>query len=403
MKKTEKNALKNAFGIPEPRHKEEFIAEYTRRLESRRRSPVPVFIKYAAVAAFAVIMISIGITHLPSPDKKFTGSDVIAETTTADDGTGASGTQDNGIVITTDISGSTDVTVTTEPVTSGTSDGTTSGGDITSSEAAASGTVTSSGTSSSVTTGKTTTTKRTTASGTTTAKTTTARTTTAKTTTSKTVTTVSSPQNTVSATETTTYLMEEGTQPLTSDPPSVSPAEPPVSDNQKNDYTVKPSVIYYPIDPPVSDNEYPGADPGVPDSPTSPGSTSDTIVYGTVKRIYYTSFNDTVYTQIDVEIGEAYRSSYLRYGDLITVYVRGGFRLDTQIGNYVKTEYGFKPVVNASYLLMLNSSGTPFPYRTFVLSDPREYSVYTFDGSEYTSAIDRGIRYSFYTMKQFIF
>lgn len=398
MKKTEKNALKNAFGIPEPRHKEEFLAEYTRRLENRRRSPVPVFIKYAAVAAFAVIMISIGITHLPSPDKKFTGSDVITEVTTADGGTGHSGTQDNDIVDTTVISGSTETAVTTEPGTSGTSGGTAGSGDLTSSEGTTSATVTSSGTSSSGTADKTTATKRTTASGTTTARTTTSRTTT-----SSSRTQVSSQQQTVSATETTTYQMEAGTQPLTSvPPPSVTPEMPPVSDNQKNDYTVKPSIVYYPLDPQVNDNEHPGADPGIADSPTSPGSASDTIVYGTVKRIYYTSFNDTTYTQIDIEISNAYRSSYLNYGDLITVYVLGGFRLDTRVGNYVKTEYGFKPIINKSYLFMLSSSGSQFPYQTFVLSDPPAYSVYTFDGSEYTSAIESGIRYSYYAMKQFI-
>lgn len=392
MKKSEKNALKNAFGIPEPRHKDEFIAEYKRRLESRRRSPVPVFIRYAAVAAFALIIISIGIMHLPSPDKEFTGSDVITEVTTAVNGTEPPRTTSDGMAVTI-TTGDTEICGTTEPAETTetgekTTDNTTITTDsktVTTQAGTTSNKVTTSGTSASGTASRTTTTKRTTASGTAI----TTRTTTAQTT------TVTAPEK---------DNVEE-TGPLTSTPPTEDTTTQPVPSTgtfAPRDYTVKPTVVYYPYDPPKSDNTVMPFDPGVEPNTATPGASSDTIVYGTVIRMYYTSFGDHTYTQIDIQIINPIRSNYLYNSDCITVYIPGGFRTDGY-GGFVKNTSEFSPETYNNYLLMLNTADSRFPSGTFILSDPAEQSAFTDEGSSYVSAVDSSIRYSHYTMNQFIY
>ena len=384
MKKSEKNAVKNAFGIPEPKHKEEFIAEYTSRLENRRCSPVPVFFKYAAAAAFAVIMISICIVKLPSPDKEFTGSDVITEVTTS----GAANehtTLSDGSAVTTQPASDNSASTETSSVTT---DDTVS--DVTTSETAS--TAASTG---SAETEKTVTTAKTTA--TTTDKTTSPqKTTTAKTNTTKTTTTAS----TTSAAEDTVPTQTATTPgPLVTET-SVQTSTPPTMADGGNDYTVKPSVIYYyPEDYPVEDGDDTGAvrpgDPVDSDTPTTPlpGGSSNTIVRGRVLQVYFTSINDQPFIQVDIEISDVLRSWYLNTNDRITIYIPGGCIPDGH-GGYIKARTEFIPDTGRDYLFMLNSAYYPFPDKTFLLSESAEMSVFTQNGYYYVSAVNSSIAFS---------
>ena len=363
MKKSEKNALKNAFGIPESEHKDEFLAEYSRRLESRR-SPVPVFIKYTAAAAFAAVIISIGIMHLPSPDKEFTASEVITDVTTSFSGTEPTDTLTNGAVVTSDTSKASTVQTaeTTITVTTTASETTDKSSSATDSASATTANTTNSTSSSRTTAAKTTTTKHTVSTTTTKA--------------------ADIPETTLPPVTTTVIASE---LPLTEGP---SP----------RDYTVKPSLTYDPDEPEINDGD---GFPGKPPTSAVPAMSSDTIIYGKVIRRYYTSFDDRLYTQIDVRITDSYRSGYLREGDCITVYIRGGF-VKTHKGTYVRDLSGFIPEINEDYLLMLNTSDSRYPSGTFVLSEPSDESAFTYDGSNFISAVNRNIRYSYSDMKQLI-
>lgn len=58
MKKNEKEALKKAFNIPDPQHKEEFIHQLGIKKNSPKRH-IPIITRYASMAAFMAIMIGI--------------------------------------------------------------------------------------------------------------------------------------------------------------------------------------------------------------------------------------------------------------------------------------------------------------------------------------------------------
>lgn len=62
MKKYDKEALKKAFDIPDPQHKEEFLNQLNIKKNNPKRR-IPIFMRYASMAAFAAIMVSI-VTNL---------------------------------------------------------------------------------------------------------------------------------------------------------------------------------------------------------------------------------------------------------------------------------------------------------------------------------------------------
>lgn len=380
MKKSEKNAVKNAFGIPEPRHKDEFIAEYSSRLENRRRSPVPVFFKYAAAAAFAVIMISICIVKLPSPDKEFTGSDVIAEVTTSA-AENEQTTLTEGSAVTTQPASDNSASSATETSAAVTDDTTST---VTTSEAVSSATTSgSAGTEKTVTTTKTTTAS--------TDKTSTSQ----KTTTAKTTTTAATTTAAEDTTATQTATTTQSHMPET----SVHTSSPPETDNGNKDYTVKPPVVYYPEDFSGQEEGTSGSDrPGAPvdgNDPVTqlPGSSSNTNVKGRVLRVYYTSINDQPFIQADIEISKVFRSWFLNDRDRITIYIPGGYISDGHGGYYRAMTY-FIPDQGREYLFMLNSAYYPFHDNTFLLSEPIEMAVFIQDGSNYISAVDSSIVFS---------
>lgn len=60
MKRSEREALKNAFNIPEPQNKDSFAANYERLFKkNQRRLRFPVYMKYASTAVFAALVIGV--------------------------------------------------------------------------------------------------------------------------------------------------------------------------------------------------------------------------------------------------------------------------------------------------------------------------------------------------------
>lgn len=91
MKKSEKEALKKAFNIPEPQNKDSFAAKYEELIKkNERRLRFPVYTKYAATAVFAALVIGVWGRMTVSRDyvDKYRNGNLTSETavvTTAED------------------------------------------------------------------------------------------------------------------------------------------------------------------------------------------------------------------------------------------------------------------------------------------------------------------------------
>lgn len=60
MKKSEKDALKNAFNIPEPKHKNTFVSSYNEMLKkNERKFNIPAFFRWTSTAVFAALIIGV--------------------------------------------------------------------------------------------------------------------------------------------------------------------------------------------------------------------------------------------------------------------------------------------------------------------------------------------------------
>ena len=60
MKKSEREALKNAFNIPEPQNKDSFAANYESLYKkNQQRLRFPVYTKYVSTAVFAALVIGV--------------------------------------------------------------------------------------------------------------------------------------------------------------------------------------------------------------------------------------------------------------------------------------------------------------------------------------------------------
>lgn len=87
MKKSEKDALKKAFNIPEPKHKNSFVSSYNEMLKkNERKFNIPVFFRWTSTAVFAALIIGLWGNLSQNTDfrYKFTKdpSQIITETTT---------------------------------------------------------------------------------------------------------------------------------------------------------------------------------------------------------------------------------------------------------------------------------------------------------------------------------
>ncbi|MDE5854121.1 MAG: hypothetical protein K2H19_03565, partial [Ruminococcus sp.] len=112
MKKSEKDALKKAFNIPEPKHKNSFVSSYNEMLKkNERKFNIPVFFRWTSTAVFAALIIGLWGNLSQNTDfrDKFTKDtpQIITETTTTSITT-ATETNDINTIITSSVVSQTD-------------------------------------------------------------------------------------------------------------------------------------------------------------------------------------------------------------------------------------------------------------------------------------------------------
>lgn len=438
MKKHEREALRNAFGIPEPQRKDEFISSIRERTK-QKRFPLPIIMRYVTAAAMAAIIISLWAFLRPPAGLRehFSDGDVMTQTT--------SGTS---VVTTTTAvtskSVSTDETVTAhEAVTTAETDEddlivtTTTSGRHTVIVTAATeeNAVTSAQNERTVTTKKTAavttaTNKRTTARTTVTTAKRTSRTTTVSTTKKTTRTTAATTRNVTRATTTTTRAATTSVVTFTTtayntyspppaantvtttaehdssdNEPAIATTQSPAYDPAYNDLTVYPEVTYNAtgnIIPSwmISEENEPPADS---DSSKSVSIStlkkdSDAIIYGRIDEILYTSIEGVPYTVANISVSSVLKR-YSLYNSRISVYIPGGYMpADEYIeyhggslnnaeeylvyddcGNWASKEAG------DSYLFLLKNGSSPLPSGSYMLTTGSDVSIFTHDGSGYLS------------------
>ena len=360
MKIRNKKQLSDAFGIPQPQRKDEFIAENSDRLRHTAevpRSPVR-FIRYAAAGVCAAAMIALfaNILHTPAPEKNFGGGTIITDTVMT--------TDDNENVTTAASSAVTETTAENSAYTNTTTFASTTG------------------TVSDTTTSAVPTSAASTVSNTTAFSTSGTSTSTAAEKTATALTTTTGPVNQVT---TTSFQAEAIPVTVTTHAEATAPGG--------KDRTVLPKVIYNTVIP-ENPNE----------STISPGSASEltplsevlladcSVLRGTVLRTYYTSFDDIAYIQADIRADEICWGDTVNSFDLITFYIPVGWIENNNVqlaGTY------FIPAVNSEYLLILQQTDSSLPDDTFQPREPLETAVFAPEQRGFTSVLAPDITLTF--------
>ncbi|WP_297958412.1 hypothetical protein [uncultured Ruminococcus sp.] len=308
MTDKEKLRLSEAFGIPEPDKKKEFIEEFRKRDTEKQKKPVmPIIMRITAAAAMLAVCIGV-ITHMPKGKTNFGVSDplpIVTETTSE----AADTTADTN----------------SEPTTAGIS---TSWAVTTEKDGAAVTTTAKDGKAVTTATAKPGTTSRESRPRSTTAasqRPTSARTTSAKVTTTKTgaVTTTSKNDRVI----------------VTTSPPEMEehPVSP-IEGNSPKDLTVSPDFTYdvngdiidagefavagnSPTEP-IEGNE--GPDKQTAKNIQQMFDNSYAVVLAKIDKIVYTSIDGVPMTAENLTVQEAFRGD-LKSGDRLTVFMDGGY------------------------------------------------------------------------------
>lgn len=370
MKKSDKDALKSAFNIPEPQQKSDFVASYKEKLKKNNRTTVlPVVLRYGAVAAMAAVAIVIwsasDISRKPQYD--YNGGYVVSETTTD--------TEESSV--TTVTSGGTEAYTTETTVTTALTSASAESTETTTAQTAPVMVGTENITTTAVTTAMNITSQTTTL--------TTPRITTASTTVSTSV--------TITVTTTTTTETE---------PPG----------NVYNDLTVTPSVTYEKTEDAfdLRDLNSGGTDgdqlplPGNPTGEVSEAvvkmaQMSEYIIYASVDEILYTDIGGAPYTQENLTVYSSYKGG-LEFMDRISLYLPGGYMptdkyieligYDPFLPDNCTTIYDYggnngEQNVGDMFVFFINTSGRAFPEGSFVLTETTDVSVFRYEGDEYRS------------------
>lgn len=445
MNKKSKKTLKNAFNIPEPTRKDEFLSSLEVRQKKSFSFNIPLYISTAVTAA-VVIGIWGGVKNLPyfqQPDSIDTpaysetistsGTAIHTETTSVQ--TTTTKTTNKTSLIKTTVTTTESTVITTETASTETSSAAT----VSSSGAGTETTVTTVQTAPETTTTTITertgnishkpttsvrTTERTTAPETeapetTTKKTTTRQTTTARTTTQTTVRTTTSttirlpdPTTTTIADETnyitTTTTFNAGLSPAvttTNAPPSIDVPPVPMTTTETIsplpdlDFTVFPSVRYYPddniytIDSESVDNE-PIVSDNVAGMLNEIADDADLIAEVEVEEIIYTGIDGKPYVQENVVIKHVFRGDILA-DSKISIYCKGGYipaseystdriyNIESLIENNVTIlDYAGNNTfaqVGDSYICLLNKSDSTFPEGSYSLATLNDVSKFWLD------------------------
>ncbi|MBR4626732.1 MAG: hypothetical protein IKO47_03345 [Ruminococcus sp.] len=350
--KIRRDRLSAAFGIPEPLKKDDFLAEYSEKLNTPvKPRPIIRTIRYASagICAAAVILLFANILRTSPPDKDFAASNVITEGTHTSE-SAAAHTDDKE-------------------------------GTLTSPTESASFTTPEESTSAPATTE---------ASSESTASTTTAVTT-AEVSSQTSASTVKQTENTTSAVTTTvaatTAKITQTAQLTTTQTISTmsSAVQPVITLPSGRDRTVVPDIIILP-----NDKETGGSDTKPPAGVQRTELTDDELrggqaVGAAVIRKYYTMVNGMPYIQADVYIYAAYNDGSIEVGDTISVYFSGGYVKNED--DIIKAYTEFEPEIEDQYVLFLNNSGSGFPADTFTLRNPTNISVFIYTGHSYESPL----------------
>lgn len=329
MKKRDLEKLRNAFDIPDPERKKEFLASYKDKFISRKKSCKKLALpRFAPAMALAVLFVCLLGVMKPEHDlRKNVGTDnIIIETTDTSTTAIVTTTEDPPVRTATTarssgtfsvssttaaVSSKPDVTVTAVVTTITETDEPTEFTENTSQTASTAKTTaattrksTSKTTSSTAKTNATTTTKLTT-------KTADILSTSTKTTSSKSDIRVTTSENggmgsVITTTKITSVSGQDGTGI-------------PTCDNV--DYSVVPDIIYTPTDNIYETDIRNPPCGGIPDSMPPP----DLVISGTIVEMIFTKMNSQPYTQFNVKIDNFIMGDdKYKKGDTISIYVKGG-------------------------------------------------------------------------------
>lgn len=419
MNKKSKEALKNAFNIPEPDRKEQFLDS----LDVKTRKKLPAHIPmYISAVATAVLVIGVwgNIKNLPEIDQpelidKPVYSQTLTEnyteniiqTTTA---SSTKATSKNTSSQTTTITGTVTITVTTakenkkppeisseihetQTCENTTAEETTEIKESYVKETTARFTTTS------------------TTAGRTTVTTTTRRTTA---TTQRTTVTTTTSESELDATTTTTKndeppLIQTVPKPNVEETTTTVTTEDNVSEYDPPDYTVEPPVRYYPADDAIrieennpEDGITPPSGAGTPPISMqydlkSLAESSDLIVIATADEVIYTGLDGVPYTQENINIEN------VLYGDIsnfsrISVYSVGGYIPADEFSEmqiswavqqnrtlYVPYDNKTTPEVGNTCVYFLKKSDDKFPDGSYILTSLNDISKFRYKDSRYTN------------------
>lgn len=413
MTDTEKRALKEAFGIPEPQNKRKFIAEHQELSEgSKKRLIPPLFIKIASTSAVCALVCGIWANVSKNSDVKLESSStggisVITTDETNEDSASANNTnkEDNAapaVTAKTTSSTGTGRTASTSAKTTTVTTVKAESGSKTAEEKDEETDQRSEGTASAQESPKATTSKQ------------------------------DKPRTTASSTKQSARTTATTQEPHKDDPVSVDPIVPPAPDvpaepvPQGTDKTITPGITYRndyiiskdDLDPnkgKSGGSPSPGNTAEPPDGAITPPSSaaapvpsqliygSDYVVRAVVDDIMYTSEGGTPYTQLDITVREVLRDGCsLVQGDRISVRYIGGYLPAKEYAEshgwdahppensvvYIPSDNRITPGLGLEFIMFLKDGDNNMPDGCFAFTLMTDNSVYTSNGKEIFS-LDR--------------
>ena len=400
MTRSEKIALNEAFGIPEPEKKRQFIAEYEQLAKKQKRKSIsPLFIKIASMAAACAVVCGVWFNVRKNTDihpcNNGHGNISVVVTDTEEKEEENTPDENDSYIAVTTISETTGSKTKSSKTTTGTAIKTTS-------LSTASATQKISGNSDVSGTQKSDSSEESSPAATSN-------------------TAASKPQESSSnnSRSTTTTAQQQNTKP-TDQPVPPQPQEPvnPVPVVSGEDKTITPSVVYndgHPVTPERLRGEKSSGSNGV-DGPGgtdgawhSPGADnylelaanqSDNIISGTIDNIIYTSENGAPYTQLDITVNSILKSDgSVVQGDKISVRFEGGYisaddyaRIYGIDGDFpddwIVYERGrgrYLPDQDQQYIFFIRNGGYNIPQGGFSLVHETDNSILTQNGDTCTT------------------
>ncbi|MBE6861881.1 MAG: hypothetical protein E7497_03145 [Ruminococcus sp.] len=454
MKKSEIDALKKAFNIPEPENKEIFISSYKEKLKINKRPvAVPVIMRYVSTAVAAALIVGLwgSLSRTSEYREKFQESSSVIEMQTE------AVTEDITDIVTTSPTENNAETEKTEPTTAVSTDAqvnkpspqattAVSGGQniqssteaVTNTSAVTQTVLQSAGTQTYTHTAVPQTTTKVQSGGTVSSATTAreetrpVRTTTAEENLAPPVTgeiteqvtqpavTTTIADNEPVVVETTASCYEPGGAVVA----TTSPDDP--EDTGGYDRTVTPSVVYDKNGEIYDGDSFNMGDHAPPSDFAPPvykarwkqmADNSDHIVYGMIDEVIYTAVYGMPYTQLDITIFEAYiTDSKLDCLTRISVYMPGGYmpaseyRKNYYLPSYipddaiVEVSGGNAMSYNAGeeYIFFLENADGIVPERAYVLTDKTDLSIFMFRNGKYYSAGDAAMKFNESELKEYL-